>query len=475
MTDLVNDDIRHWAATYTGPAFHALLCDAPYEMAFMGKSWDASGIAFDPQTWRVLAEHLLPGAFCMVFAGTLNDDLISVAMREAGLRKFHRMGAWVFGSGFPKATRIDTQIDKAAGASRDKEWYDRCHDGGTRHNLGDCGQLFPTRGKNGNERELPSTPLARTWAGHRYGGQALKPALESVLIFQKPYEGKPVDCITATGAGALWVDGGRIGTSGSETHRASACGGTIYGKYGEKETVINNCGRWPANLILSHSPDCQQDGDAWRCVDGCAVKAMGEQSGESVSTSGGIGGADSGMWSGKKQALRGGHDDTGTAARYFYNADWNAETEERLENADLVGYYAKASRSEREAGLEGFQQHGPVELYGDGMNTSTRMAPQHTEEGRENRAGNFARNHHPTVKPISLARWLATLLLPPAEYAPRRLLVPFAGVASEMIGAHQAGWDEITGVELSAEYCEIGQARLKHWAAKPAQMELAIK
>lgn len=52
MTDLVNDDIRHWAATYTGPAFHALLCDAPYEMAFMGKSWDASGIAFDPQTWR---------------------------------------------------------------------------------------------------------------------------------------------------------------------------------------------------------------------------------------------------------------------------------------------------------------------------------------------------------------------------------------------------------------------------------------
>lgn len=50
MTDLVNDDIRHWAATYTGPAFHALLCDAPYEMAFMGKSWDASGIAFDPQT-----------------------------------------------------------------------------------------------------------------------------------------------------------------------------------------------------------------------------------------------------------------------------------------------------------------------------------------------------------------------------------------------------------------------------------------
>ena len=74
-----------------------------------------------------------------------------------------------------------------------------------------------------------------------------------------------------------------------------------------------------------------------------------------------------------------------------------------------------------------------------------------------------ARNAHPTVKPISLTRWLATLLLPPDAYAPRRILIPFAGVASEMIGAWQAGWEQIVGVEMDEEYVRIGKARLKYW------------
>lgn len=68
-----------------------------------------------------------------------------------------------------------------------------------------------------------------------------------------------------------------------------------------------------------------------------------------------------------------------------------------------------------------------------------------------------------TVKPIALTRWLATLLLPPPEYAPRRILVPFAGVMSEAIGAMLAGWEEIVAIELDESYCEIGRARLRFW------------
>ena len=82
------------------------------------------------------------------------------------------------------------------------------------------------------------------------------------------------------------------------------------------------------------------------------------------------------------------------------------------------------------------------------------------------------RNSHPTIKPIALTRWLATLLLPPKEYAPRRLLVPFAGVGSEMIGAMQAGWEEIVGIELSEEYCEIGRARLAYWRVQGQQVRM---
>jgi hypothetical protein len=112
---------------------------------------------------------------------------------------------------------------------------------------------------------------------------------------------------------------------------------------------------------------------------------------------------------------------------------------DRLEDADPVVYAAKAARGEREAGLEG------------------------------------GRNSHPTLKPLKLVQHLATLLLPPREYAPRRILVPFAGVMSEAIGAYLAGWEEIVGVEQDAEYCRIGEARVKFWSAGGRQtaMELA--
>ena len=62
-----------------------------------------------------------------------------------------------------------------------------------------------------------------------------------------------------------------------------------------------------------------------------------------------------------------------------------------------------------------------------------------------------------------MTKWLATLLLPPAIYAPRRLLVPFAGTGSEAIGALLAGWEHVTMVEMSAEYCDIAEARCRWW------------
>jgi len=82
------------------------------------------------------------------------------------------------------------------------------------------------------------------------------------------------------------------------------------------------------------------------------------------------------------------------------------------------------------------------------------------------------RNRHPTLKPIALAKWLATLLLPPEEYAPRRILIPFLGSGSEAIGAGLVGWENITGIEMDPETCEIAEARLAHWLKEPRQLEL---
>ncbi len=72
-----------------------------------------------------------------------------------------------------------------------------------------------------------------------------------------------------------------------------------------------------------------------------------------------------------------------------------------------------------------------------------------------------ARNHHPTLKPIALTRYLARYVLPPArDGVPRRLLVPFAGAGSEMIGAVLAGWEDVQGIELEPDYVAIANARL---------------
>jgi hypothetical protein len=73
---------------------------------------------------------------------------------------------------------------------------------------------------------------------------------------------------------------------------------------------------------------------------------------------------------------------------------------------------------------------------------------------------NGAKNAHPTVKPIDLCAWLAKLLLPPATVTPRRLLVPFSGSGSEMIGAIRAGWDEVVGIEQEHGYCDIARRRI---------------
>ena len=139
-----------------------------------------------------------------------------------------------------------------------------------------------------------------------------------------------------------------------------------------------------------------------------------------------------------------------------------------MATCDPVMYQAKAGRKERDAGLDDvpeltrrmFASGGRTQIDGEWVETDSEPLPR--------------RNPHPTVKPIALTRWLATLLLPPAEYAPRRLMVPFAGVASEMIGAYQAGWDEVVGIELGAENCEIGEARLSHWLKEPVQRELEL-
>jgi site-specific DNA-methyltransferase (adenine-specific) len=116
-------------------------------------------------------------------------------------------------------------------------------------------------------------------------------------------------------------------------------------------------------------------------------------------------------------------------------------------------YCSKASKTERDGGLDGFEMRIAGAMDGN--------------SGRSGKLGNFngdglsrARNYHPTVKPIKLIEYFARLILPPSSVGERRIFVPFAGSGSECIGAALAGWETIIGVEREAEYVKIARARL---------------
>ncbi len=222
------------------------------------------------------------------------------------------------------------------------------------------------------------------------------------------------------------------------------------------------------------APGGPSDACDWTCDPDCPVRRLDEQAGE---RGGGFGVRGGGGWVYRPEAsFRGdmrvvGFGDSGGPSRFFFCGDWNAETEERLSGVDPVRYVPKASRGEKEAGLDGFDP----ELFGQSGGARARLTSGESEYLQGHIGLNrikAVRNPHPTVKPISLCTWLAKLLLPPPGYAPRRILVPFAGTGSEMVGALLAGWDEVVGVEIEERYCQIAEARLQFWVRKPFQISM---
>jgi site-specific DNA-methyltransferase (adenine-specific) len=138
-----------------------------------------------------------------------------------------------------------------------------------------------------------------------------------------------------------------------------------------------------------------------------------------------------------------GHDDKGSAARFFKTFEPDTGAGFR--------YQAKASRAERNAGLEGMEEKpNPSKDYGfKGVNLTRK-------DGGENRVLPTA-NSHPTVKSIALMSYLVRMVTPPGG----TVLDPFAGSGSTLVAAVQEGFDCI-GIEAEREYAEIARRRIAH-------------
>lgn len=328
----------------------AVVCDPPYELGFMGRKWDASGIAYDVDLWREVLRVMKPGAHLLAFGGTRTYHRMTCAIEDAGF-EIRDCIAWIYGQGFPKSLDVSKAIDKAAGAER--KVVGSYTVGGTaakgRHKgRATCAADEGTA--KGATLELaitaPATNDAKRWQGW---GTALKPAHEPVVVARKPLEGTVTSNVITHGTGGINVDACRVAYT-QETELGD----------------LRMAGRWPANVALDEDAAQELDAQSGDRVSGS--RSAGVRKGLGFHGANGDGGP----------AIEGSR---GGASRFFYTA--------------------KASTHEREQGLA----HRAKRKVNDGREA--------TADSPRLRAETMRGNTHPTVKPIDLMRWLCRLVTPP--------------------------------------------------------------
>jgi site-specific DNA-methyltransferase (adenine-specific) len=252
--------------------------------------------------------------------------------------------------------------------------------------------------------------LKDEWSGW---GTALKPANEPICLARKPLSEKTVAAnVLKWGCGAINVDASRISANGEKiaygATKDKAPDPNCYGKYSLRSGDGEHAqGRWPANVLFDEE----------------AAEMLDEQSGKSKSG----GGKSSGKTFHGQEYIKDHNErptDHGGASRFFY--------------------VAKASKRERNAGLEGMPL---MDAPG-----SKRSAPA---EGRSSALGEPRANGHPTVKPIKLMQYLCKLITPHDG----TILDPFMGSGSTGVAAKSLGF-EFIGIELSQEYFKIAEKRI---------------
>ena len=412
-------------ATLDENSVDAIVTDPPYELGFMGKSWDASGVAFDVNTWQQALRVLKPGGHLIAFSGSRTYHRMAVAIEDAGFEIRDQI-MWVYGSGFPKSHNISKGIDKAAGAER--EVIGNRITGAAMASRSDGrGSSDAGSGQNLINITAPATADAQQWDGW---GTALKPAHEPIVLARKPLIGTVANNVLTYGTGGLNIDGSRVGTQGGTTGSEYIPNDTpIYGKgLGNTGDIVTlDAGRWPANFIHDGSDEVVA---LFPDSKGMAT----QKSGANLNVYGGNALNES---STTFPEVRLGFNDSGSAARFFY--------------------CAKASKRDRNEGLDGFEaKFAPT--MNDGIG-----AKEHNEETATKKL-----NHHPTVKPTSLMQYLVRLVTPPNG----TVLDPFLGSGSTGKACAYKGFDFI-GIELTAEYIPIAKARIEFALAdKDEQLDL---
>lgn len=469
----------------------AIVTDPPYGIGFMGREWDV----FAHQrfqawmtNWATEVHRILkPGGHLLAFGGTRTHHRLACAIEDAGFEIRDSL-LWLYGSGFPKSLDVSKAIDKAAGAAREVVGRYAVPPDSDAGNAGEVirseeaeggfgGSI--TAGRKGTPITAPATPEAVEWEGW---GTALKPSHEPIVVARKPLIGTVIENVLEHGTGGINVDGCRVegakaSGSGSPPLRFGGANSRPFHETAEPTGGAHfdtSQGRWPANVVLSHLEECapvgikkvkivgatahqkhhgkgeilnpgdgkaehpgyrDEDGtetvEAWECAPGCPVAALDAQSGTLTSGFMAAGTEREGLgYQGRlgNRVRNDTHGDSGGASRFFY--------------------CAKTSRAERNAGLEGFDE-------ADTREWRTGNAPPNIDHRVPDKR---AANVHPTVKPISLMRWLLRLVTPPGGL----VLDPFGGSGTTTCAAALEGIDCVL-IERESRYVAIARARSAFW------------
>ena len=407
--------LKHWLAgddyTATGGGF-------------MGKTWDS--FVPGPATWKEAHRVMKPGAYAVVFAGSRTVDLMSVSLRLAGFGIVDMMH-WLYGVGFPKGVDITKAIDKQD-AVRDTRaialeftaWY--------RENI-----LIPNK--------LVDQILGTNGLAGHFASQNAQPHIATRENFEKirPYFRTP-----PTERIEYLVDLRSVGSENMKNRE-------VVGKHTKPNAVSVWSDKYDENEAGRNS--AQTIGDI--------TKPLTEEAAD---------------WGGWSTALKPAHEPIivarkpmcgtyadnvltwGTSAMNIgackVNGRWpgNVLHDGCLpEPMDRYFYSAKATKADREDGLENFEWHSAGEVTGGRKEGSAGLDSPRAGAGRTG----GAKNVHPTVKPTELMAWLCKLFTPPGGM----ILDPFTGSGSTGRGAATHGFD-FMGYELDAQYAAIARARI---------------
>jgi site-specific DNA-methyltransferase (adenine-specific) len=371
--------------------FDLLITDPPYELNFMGKGWDKTGIANDVNMWKEALRVLKPGGYLLSFGGTRTYHRMTCGIEDAGF-EIRDCIMWIYGSGFPKSLNIGKQIDKIQGNEREVVGKYQHPDGNKRNcKLGQNENCYGKYGAIDFEHSIDKG--TSEWEGW---GTALKPAVEPIVVARKPLSEKNVALnVLKWGTGGINIDESRVGTDGGSINEGEPnYKNNVYGEgLGGLKTTSNNIGRFPANVIFDEEAGQMLDEQSGVSNSKQSLMGMGLDTDDTIY---GKGNPDF-------KSIRG-HNDKGGASRFFY--------------------CAKASKSERNFGLDGSI---PIK-----------------------------KNNHPTVKPISLIEYLIKLVSREGSI----ILDPFLGSGTTAVACLKLN-RKFIGIEKEPDYVKIAEERIK--------------